>query len=38
MRAKSLGLADLWVSEYFIVLKDAAYPPTPVFYDLVNHG
>ncbi|MGE0420218.1 MAG: TIGR03619 family F420-dependent LLM class oxidoreductase [Acetobacteraceae bacterium] len=35
MRAEELGLSDIWVSEHIIVPKDAAYPPSPVFYDPV---
>jgi probable F420-dependent oxidoreductase len=35
LRAEALGLSDVWVSEHIIVPKDAAYPPSPVFYDPV---
>jgi probable F420-dependent oxidoreductase len=32
-QAEELGLADAWASEHVIVPKDAAYPPSPIFYD-----
>ena len=35
LRAEELGLDDVWVSEHIIVPKDAAYPPSPLFYDPV---
>src|SRR5580692_7484124 len=34
-QAEALGFADVWVSEHIIVPKDAAYPPSPSFYDPV---
>lgn len=33
VQAQSLGFDDIWVSEHIIVPKDAAYPPSPIFYD-----
>nr|WP_294508926.1 TIGR03619 family F420-dependent LLM class oxidoreductase [uncultured Rhodopila sp.] len=33
--AEEAGFADVWVSEHIIVPKDAAYPPTPNFWDPV---
>ena len=35
LQAEELGFADVWVSEHIIVPKDAAYPPSPSFYDPV---
>jgi probable F420-dependent oxidoreductase len=35
LQAEDLGLSDVWVSEHIIVPKDAAYPPSPRFYDPV---
>ena len=35
MQAEELGFADVWTSEHIIVPKDAAYPPSPIFYDPV---
>jgi probable F420-dependent oxidoreductase len=34
-QAEALGFDDVWVSEHIIVPKDAAYPPSPSFYDPV---
>ena len=34
-QAEELGFADVWVSEHIIVPKDAAYPPSAVFWDPV---
>jgi probable F420-dependent oxidoreductase len=35
VQAEELGFEDVWVSEHIIVPKDAAYPPSPSFYDPV---
>jgi probable F420-dependent oxidoreductase len=35
VQAEELGFADVWVSEHIIVPKDAAYPPSPIFWDPV---
>ena len=35
MQAEELGFADVWVSEHIIVPKDAAYPPSAIFWDPV---
>ena len=35
VQAEELGFADVWASEHIIVPKDAAYPPSPIFYDPV---
>jgi probable F420-dependent oxidoreductase len=35
LRAESLGLSDVWVSEHIIVPKDLSYPASPTFYDPV---
>jgi probable F420-dependent oxidoreductase len=35
VQAEELGFDDVWVSEHIIVPKDAAYPPTPNFWDPV---
>nr|WP_294521727.1 LLM class F420-dependent oxidoreductase [uncultured Rhodopila sp.] len=35
MQAEEVGFDDIWVSEHIIVPKDAAYPPTPNFWDPV---
>ncbi len=35
IQAEELGFADAWVSEHIIVPKDAAYPPSAIFYDPV---
>jgi probable F420-dependent oxidoreductase len=35
VQAEELGFDDLWVSEHIIVPKDAAYPPSAIFYDPV---
>ena len=35
IQAEELGFADVWVSEHIIVPKDAAYPPSPIFWDPV---
>ncbi len=34
-QAEALGFDDVWVSEHIIVPRDAAYPPSPVFYEPV---
>src|SRR3954453_21919918 len=34
-QAEELGFADVWVSEHIIVPKDAAYPPSAIFWDPV---
>ena len=35
IQAEELGFADVWVSEHIIVPKDAAYPPSAIFWDPV---
>jgi F420-dependent oxidoreductase-like protein len=35
VQAEELGFADAWTSEHIIVPADAAYPPSPVFWDPV---
>ena len=35
MQAEELGFADVWTSEHIILPKNAAYPPSPIFYDPV---
>ncbi len=35
VQAEELGFADVWTSEHIIVPKDAAYPPSAIFYDPV---
>ena len=35
VQAEELGFADVWTSEHIIVPKNAAYPPSPIFYDPV---
>jgi probable F420-dependent oxidoreductase len=35
VQAEELGFADVWVSEHIIIPKDAAYPPSPNFWDPV---
>ncbi len=35
VRAEALGFDDVWVSEHIIIPRDAAYPPSPSFYDPV---
>jgi probable F420-dependent oxidoreductase len=35
IQAEAVGFDDVWVSEHIIVPKDAAYPPTPNFWDPV---
>ncbi len=35
IQAEQLGFADVWVSEHIIVPKDAAYPPSAIFWDPV---
>lgn len=35
VQAEELGFADVWTSEHIILPKDAAYPPSPIFYDPV---
>lgn len=34
-QAEALGFDDVWASEHIIVPADAAYPPSPAFYDPV---
>ncbi len=35
VQAEEFGFADVWTSEHIIVPKNAAYPPSPIFYDPV---
>ena len=35
VQAERLGFDDVWVSEHIIVPRDAAYPPSPAFYEPV---
>jgi probable F420-dependent oxidoreductase len=35
IQAEQLGFSDVWVSEHIIVPKDAAYPPSAIFWDPV---
>jgi probable F420-dependent oxidoreductase len=35
VQAEELGFTDVWTSEHIILPKDAAYPPSPIFYDPV---
>ena len=35
VQAEELGFADVWTSEHIIVPQNAAYPPSPIFYDPV---
>ena len=35
VQAEELGFADVWTSEHIILPKNAAYPPSPIFYDPV---
>lgn len=35
VQAERLGFDDVWVSEHIIVPRDAAYPPSPLFYEPV---
>ena len=35
VQAEEFGFADVWTSEHIILPKNAAYPPSPIFYDPV---